>query len=133
LKLLLDANILLDVALEREGKEASEFVIEKCRQGAHVGVLAWHTLSVFYYVCSKKKGDERTRLALRSLLEYMIVSPTDTISAQQATKSKMGDFEDAMQSMAAIKSNCDYIVTRNLKDFKLSPIPAITPEELMEQ
>ncbi len=33
----------------------------------------------------------------------------------------------------AESSGCDYIVTRNVPDFKHSPIPAITPEEFIRK
>jgi hypothetical protein len=33
--------------------------------------------------------------------------------------------------VSAINRNVDYIITRNIKDFKKSVIPAKTPEELI--
>ncbi len=38
------------------------------------------------------------------------------------------DFEDALQSVTAERMHADYIITRNVKDFRESSIPAITPE-----
>lgn len=123
-------NILLDVSLKRDGFEASARVLEWCQDRIHSGVISWHTLSVFHYINEKKKGAKVTRMALASLLDYIDVAPTDTSSAKMAVKSNMKDFEDAMQSMAALKSGCDFIITRNVKDFKYSPVPALVPEKL---
>ena len=130
MKLLLDVNLLLDIALKREGFQVSKKIIDQCQDSIHHGVIAWHSLSIFHYICTKKKGEKPTRQAINSLLEYIEVSPTDTNSAKQATKSQMKDFEDALQAMAALKSNCDYIVTKNIKDFKNSPVPAILPVDV---
>jgi hypothetical protein len=39
----------------------------------------------------------------------------------------MKDFEDAAQAMCAGRIGADLIVTRNVKDFVLSPVQAVTP------
>jgi len=41
----------------------------------------------------------------------------------------MADFEDAMQVAAARACNARHIVTRKLTDYRLSPIPAISPQD----
>lgn len=41
----------------------------------------------------------------------------------------MSDFEDALQVNCAKRYHIDYIITRNVKDFKLSPVKAIEPSE----
>ena len=43
----------------------------------------------------------------------------------------MTDFEDAMQVAGADACGARYIVTRNTKAFRRSPIPAISPEEAL--
>ncbi|WP_412466784.1 hypothetical protein [Pedobacter sp. KLB.chiD] len=47
-------------------------------------------------------------------------------------KSKYKDVEDALQILGAYKiEGLDYIVTRNIKDFKNSEIPAFPPDKLL--
>lgn len=41
------------------------------------------------------------------------------------------DFEDALQSACALRIKADYIVTRNIKDFKKSRVAVIKPDELL--
>ncbi|MGH8225370.1 MAG: PIN domain-containing protein [Gammaproteobacteria bacterium] len=41
------------------------------------------------------------------------------------------DFEDAVVAAAAESSRCDAIVTRNVKDFRASVVPVLTPEECL--
>jgi predicted nucleic acid-binding protein len=41
------------------------------------------------------------------------------------------DFEDAVIAAIARREKADYIITRNIKDYSKSPIPAITPEEFL--
>ncbi len=38
------------------------------------------------------------------------------------------DFEDCLQSDCVKRVKADYIITRNIKDFEISEVPAILPE-----
>ena len=42
------------------------------------------------------------------------------------------DYEDAVQASTAERIKAEYIVTRNLKDYKNSTVPPITPEEFLK-
>lgn len=42
------------------------------------------------------------------------------------------DFEDGLQYFTAIENRQDLIVTRNLKDFKNSNLPALTAKQFIE-
>ena len=49
-----------------------------------------------------------------------------------ALESKFTDFEDALQFFSAVNSNkIDAIITRNIKFFKKSALPAFTPQEYL--
>ena len=41
----------------------------------------------------------------------------------------MIDYEAAVIEVSAVKFNIDYILSRNISDFKLSRIPTYTPEQ----
>jgi hypothetical protein len=43
-----------------------------------------------------------------------------------------GDFEDAIQYYLAIENSQEIIITRNLKDFKISKIPVMTASEFIK-
>mgnify|MGYP000476504288 CR=1 FL=1 len=46
--------------------------------------------------------------------------------------SEFGDFEDAIQYFSALQNRkIEAIVTRNVKDFKLSTLPVLQPSELL--
>jgi len=42
-----------------------------------------------------------------------------------------GDLEDNLQGLCAAEAGADLIVTRNVKDFKNSPVPALTPADFL--
>ena len=41
------------------------------------------------------------------------------------------DYEDAIQSVTAERIKADFIITRNVRDFKSSKITALTPAEYL--
>ena len=43
----------------------------------------------------------------------------------------MDDFEDAVVAASAKLSGCDYVITRNVQDFRLSPVSAVPPAEFL--
>jgi len=47
-------------------------------------------------------------------------------------KEDFSDFEDCLQVECAKQVNADYIITRNIIDFKESPIPAILPNDFLK-
>ena len=50
---------------------------------------------------------------------------------EKALASEIDDFEDAVIEASSSKEKADYILTRNIRDFKKSMVNAITPEELL--
>lgn len=67
---------------------------------------------------------------LTSLFNVIELRESDLI---KATTLKISDYEDALQAACATRAKLDYIVTRNIKDFKCSTIPAIKPSELFDR
>lgn len=48
------------------------------------------------------------------------------------SRGEFSDFEDCLQDECAQEVSADYIVTRNVDDFKHSHVKAITPEEFLQ-
>ena len=69
---------------------------------------------------------------MHNLLQIVGVADSATIDMYSALSSNTNDFEDALLMETANRIHADYIVTRNLKDFKNSKVPAIPPEKLIK-
>jgi hypothetical protein len=48
---------------------------------------------------------------------------------REAATLRWADFEDAVTAAAAHHADCDALVTRNLGDFKRSPVRVLAPAE----
>jgi predicted nucleic acid-binding protein len=55
------------------------------------------------------------------------------VSIIEALDADFSDFEDAVQYCVAEINCIDFIVTRNISDFKHSTIEVCTPNELLEK
>nr|AEV23262.1 PilT domain-containing protein [uncultured Acidobacteriota bacterium] len=49
-------------------------------------------------------------------------------STQEALQLSLPNFEDSVTAAAAQQTGCDFIITRDLKGFRGSPIRSLTPE-----
>jgi len=132
MKLLLDTDVLLDIALERIPFFGdSNAVLVWCDDHPRSGFIAWHSLSNVYYILRKKQGETATRDFLALALETLEVIPTGTPAAKQALRADIRDFEDALQMAAAVAAGVDYVVTRDVRDYAGSIIPALTPTDAL--
>jgi predicted nucleic acid-binding protein len=132
--ILLDADVLIDVALDREPHVlASAALLSELEKRPRMAFVAWHTLSNFYYLVSPTRSREDARHFLVELTRFVSVAPTDREAFHFAAFLPLSDFEDALQVAAARACGASYIVTRNVRDFKESPIPARTPSEILAE
>ena len=132
--ILLDTDVLIDVALDRHPHSEPAFeLLEIVERGVENASIAWHTISNLYYIVRPSLGDVTTREFIRELTDFVYVAETNTESIRFVNRLPMADFEDAMQVAAAQACNAQYIVTRNIRDYEQSPIPAMTPQQSLEQ
>ena len=131
--ILIDTDVLIDVALDRQpfSDPASE-LIDRLQTGPKRAFVAWHTLSNFYYLVAPTRGGADARAFITELTRFVAVAECGTNAIGYAARLGMADFEDAMQVAAARACGARYVVTRNARDFRHSPIPAITPAEALE-
>ena len=78
---------------------------------------------------TKKETVEEALKFFEDLLSFVEVVGGGTELALEAIRSGFSDFEDALQSVCAKQFEADFIVTRNVKDYKLSSIKAISPSD----
>jgi predicted nucleic acid-binding protein len=68
---------------------------------------------------------------LRLVRAAFQIVPLDEAIIDRALAISGRDFEDAIQAASAIRITADYLVTRNLDDFRETGAKAITPEDLL--
>lgn len=129
--LVLDINIVLDHIDRREPfYELSRKVCLLGVVGEANTYISVNMLADIFYLLRKDFGSQEAQKMIEedlSFLQLVSVTPED---AKKALAKRWNDFEDCLVSCCAEKIGADYIITRNVKDFRRSKVEAITPEEL---
>ena len=116
MRLLIDANVILDVLQNREPHVKDSSIIWKlCETRQAEGFISALTFANLVYVMRKELNPEQIEEVLQKLsliFTFTELSPSDLTSAAHL---KWDDFEDALQSVTAERINGDYIGTRNVR------------------
>ena len=132
--LLIDTNILLDVLDERKGFVEDSLAVWKiCESGKAKGYISTLSFVNMIYVMRKKYSKDKITNLYK--ISNLIFAYSDLSSETLRNAAEMGwpDYEDAIQEVTAEYVKADYIVTRNIADFKNSNIETITPTELISK
>lgn len=133
MRLFLDTNVILDLILNRQPFfDDIAKIVTLSEKGKHKLV----TTSVSFVNCNyilgrsikKEKVTENLKIA-RLIFDIIDVSQTDI---DKSLNSDFEDFEDGVQYYSALRNNCNYIITRDNKDFKHSEIPVLAPSEFLK-
>jgi predicted nucleic acid-binding protein len=126
---LFDTNVILDVLLDRKPHvEASAAAWAAVETGVSEGLLAAHVVTTIHCLVRKEMGVMKARRIVSTILRVFGVATVDAVVIQEALQLPFTDFEDAVTASAARLAGCDYIVTRDPKGFRGSPVRSLTPE-----
>jgi predicted nucleic acid-binding protein len=132
LNVLVDVNVLLDVFLAREPwVEDARAIWTAHYRRALVGHIAAHTLTNVFYIARKAVGIETARDAVRRCLQTFEIIPVGRPELERADSLPGSDLEDNLQMACAALAKLDAIVTRDPSGFAGSPIPILSPAELL--
>ena len=132
MKVLFDTNIILDVLLDREPfSEHASHLMSKVERSEVNGLLCATTVTTIHYLLSKNLDKEKAITNIKSIMALFEVAPVNRIVIDNALQSKFTDFEDSVLHESARHAGAEYIITRNIKDFKNTKIPAFTPTEFL--
>lgn len=130
-KLLLDTNVLLDIAIPSrpEHKSAGQLVRLARESDCEVAVLA-SSLKDVYYIFERRYGSEaNARKAVRLLRRMALLYALDSDVVDMAFASDEPDFEDGLVRAAAERNHVDAIISRDAAAFSGSCIPRLSIDE----
>ena len=134
MKVLIDTNVVLDVLCSRqEFLEASEKIFKLCEVNKISGYISALSIPNIIYIMRKELEPEKIKEILDKLMLIFNVVDLKAEDLKKAADLNFKDYEDAVQSVCALRIHADYIVTRNIRDFSCGKIMAIKPSELLER
>ena len=133
MKVLFDTNVVIDIIHNREAFYADSYkalhlAFENCTT-----CISTTTITDSVYITRKVFTDSKAQK--QALSVFFSKFKLCAVKAQQikaAFLSPMSDFEDAVQAFCAKRHGVKYIITRNVKDYKLSPVMAIEPADFIK-
>jgi predicted nucleic acid-binding protein len=131
-RVLLDTNVVLDVLLARQPfVGASAEVFGLVEQSRIEGLLCATTITTVDYLLTQAMPRPAARQALQKLLELFEIAPVNRAVLEEALKSKLTDFEDAVLDQAGRLAGAEVVVTRDQQDFRHADLKVLGPDELL--
>ena len=129
-KILIDLNIILDFLNKRNSHEEAANIINMCVEKKLSGFIAAHEITTLsYFLLKEKKDKNKVADIISALLDMFNIIPIDEKILREALFSPVKDYEDAVIEVSSVKNSIDYIISRNLGDFKSARVQVCTPEQ----
>ncbi len=130
----LDANVLLDLTLKRDGFESAKTIVELAINGQVNLYTSSSIIHIVGYWLTKAYNIDQAKEILIALLDDVQVLETDHETVLQALQSSIIDIEDAIQYHTGVYHRMDKFITRDkiLKKSSLPALPVQTPEEFLQ-
>ena len=126
----IDTDVIVDFLTDRKPFSLeSAKIFSLIDQKKIKGCVSSLSFSNLYYVLRKFGTHKKVISSLQDLSELVDILKVDSDIVKSALTSDFKDFEDSIQYFAAQEhKNVDCIITRNIKDYKDSSLPVMTPE-----
>ena len=131
--LFVDSDVILDVLEKRE--RFYEYSAQILSLGDEKKVKLVTTFLAFaniYYLLRKHLGIEKAKESLRKLRIIVDVISVNAKEVDLALNSELSDFEDALQYFTALDGKIEFIITRNVRDYKNPKLIVQTPQQYIE-
>lgn len=132
-KILFDSDVILDVLTQRQPfLEHSIQALDTATNDPSITTyIAAHAITNIFYILRRQIGTTEAIAAIEHLLQKIEIASVNDQIIRNALKANMKDFEDAVTMKTAEAVGVEIIITRNLKDYVNSPIPAISPQTFL--
>lgn len=133
MKVLLDTCIIIDALQSRAPhSEYAQKIFLDVASEKYIGCISAKSVTDIYYLMHRFfHEDKKTRDVLRKLFFLFNIIDTFGSDCLNAVNSDMSDYEDAVMSETAARNGVDYIVTRNIKDYKKSKVKVLNPKDFL--
>jgi predicted nucleic acid-binding protein len=131
---LIDSDVLVDYLIDRDPFAVNAHkILALCSEKEISGYCSGLSIPNIFYILRKQHSSTERRSMLLNLCEVLEIAGISKAELIDALSNEdFHDFEDCLQMQSAKAVNADYIITRNIKDYSASSIPAILPEDFLK-
>ena len=131
-KITIDLNVILDFLNKRKKHIQAAKIMELCNKNKIQGYLCAHEITTLaYFLMKNHNNSNKVKSVLNELLDMFKIIPITETVLRKALHSKINDYEDAVIEISSQENEIDYIVSRNLNDFKKSNVKTVSPTEFL--
>ena len=129
-QVFIDTNVIIDFLADREPfSKYAALLFQLAKENKIKIFVSAISFNNTYYILRKVTSNNRAISLISEIEGYVGIQETNRIIIQKAIKSDFNDFEDAIQYYSAVELGViDIITTRDVKDFKKSELPVLSPE-----
>lgn len=134
MKLLIDTNVILDMAFQRDGYDDSMKLFRKVRENGDIAYITASAVTDLFYIIRRETHDtEQTYVIMENIFKLVTVLSVTEKDIRDAFGRRWKDFEDCVQYMTGKNNGVDCIITKNQKDYEDATLSVRTPAVWMEQ
>lgn len=132
MKICFDVNVIIDLFAKSSEMPNAVFSYDiAVLRRFDVFVPASALADISYILHRRSLPKRKVRDAMAALFDLFECIDVNGSDGARALENGMHDYEDAVIAESCARNGIDLIITRNKKDFALSPVPAITPEDFV--
>jgi predicted nucleic acid-binding protein len=129
-QIFIDTNVIIDFLADKKPfSDYAAILFQLAKENkikVHISAISFNNT---YYILRKVASHKKALSLISIIEEYVGIQETNRSIIRKAIKSNFNDFEDAIQYFSAVQiGKIDIITTRDLKDFKKSDLPVLSPE-----
>lgn len=134
MKVLIDTNVWLDVALGREAFYTTSLTaLYEFIDGGDEMCVAATSLKDVFFIVSRLEGADAAYQAVERIMDLATIIPVDGMVCASALPLERPDFEDGIIAAAAQAEEVGLILTRDKEAFAALGIEKMSPVQLMEE
>lgn len=135
MRVLIDTNVILDILQKREPFFTDSYrALRRALENDAECLISASAATDIFCVLRKSLGSaQQAKEHIDQLAQVVSFADVQGMDIHTALMRAMPNFEDAVVDAVAERSGASYILTRNIKDFTGSVVPAILPADFLNK
>ena len=135
MRVLVETDVILDVLQKRDPCFSDSYrALRRALENDAECLISASAATDIFYVLRKSLGSaQQAKEHIDQLAQVVSFADVQGMGIHTALMRAMPDFEDAVVDAVAERSGASYILTRNIKDFTGSVVPAILPADFLNK
>lgn len=135
MNVLIDTNVILDAVTGRSpfNTNAEKIFLLAAEDKVSACITANSVTDIYYLTRKHLQSIEEAKIILLKLFAIFQILDVSGADCEKALELNMSDYEDALIATCGKHAKSEWIITRNIRDFINSPVPAIDPEDFLTE